>query len=166
MNFNHFHKSIYWIFLSQMSHHFSHYNPKTLCKFFFYYPYCHVVEVAWILCWFCISWLIHSSVSEPYPHLSLLFYLEMQPIYYTLTKKIMINHTNKHKTLQPWPGGSVLWIIIPYTKRLWVQSPVRAHILRLHVRYLVFGGVYGRQLIHVFSLSLSLSLIISLYKNQ
>ena len=26
-----------------------------------------------------------------------------------------------------WPGGSVGRSIIPYTKRLWVQSPVRAH---------------------------------------
>ena len=25
----------------------------------------------------------------------------------------------------PWPGCSVGWSIVPYTKRLWVQSPVR-----------------------------------------
>ena len=30
--------------------------------------------------------------------------------------------------MRPWPGGSVGWSIVPYTKRLWVQSPVRAHM--------------------------------------
>ena len=29
--------------------------------------------------------------------------------------------------LEPWPGGSVGWSIVPYTKRLQVQFPVRAH---------------------------------------
>ena len=27
---------------------------------------------------------------------------------------------------KPWTGGSVGWSIVPYTKRLWVQSPVRS----------------------------------------
>ena len=34
----------------------------------------------------------------------------------------------KYSTLLPWPGGSVGWSIILYTKRLGVQFPVRAHI--------------------------------------
>ena len=35
-----------------------------------------------------------------------------------LQSKIVIKH--------PWPDGLVGWSIIPYTKRLWVQFPVRA----------------------------------------
>ena len=54
----------------------------------------------------------------------------------------------RRETIQPWPSGLVGWCVIPYTKRLWVCSPL----------------MYRRQLIDVslshrcFSLSLPLSL--------
>ena len=49
--------------------------------------------------------------------------------------EVPMNHLNqgwqifpfKEVNEQPWPGGSVGWSIIPYTKSLWVRSLVRAH---------------------------------------
>ena len=42
-----------------------------------------------------------------------------------------------------WLGGSVGWSVVPYTKRLWVQFPVRAHT---QVAGLIPSwGTYGRQ---------------------
>ena len=65
-------------------------------------------------------------------------------------------------TYQPWPGGSVGWSIIPYTKRLWVPSPVRAHTWV--VSSTLSQNACRRRPISV-SLSLSLSVPASLSKN-
>ena len=60
------------------------------------------------------------------------------------------------KYLQPWPGGSVGWSLVPYTQRLQVPYPVGAGT----------GGNLSMFLSHIdvsFSLfSLSLSLCLSL----
>ena len=57
----------------------------------------------------------------------------------------------KIKIARPWPGGSVGWSIIPYTKRFWVRSPVGMHT----------GGNWSMFLSH-FDVSLSLLLPFSL----
>ena len=61
---------------------------------------------------------------------------------------------------KPWPGGSVSWSIILYTKKLWFNS-WSGHIPRLQVPSLVeaqTGGKLSMFLSHTDVLSLSISL--------
>ena len=46
----------------------------------------------------------------------------------------------------PWPGSSVSWSIIPYTKRLWIRFPVRATQVAGSIPA---QGAYRRQSINV-----------------
>ena len=72
---------------------------------------------------------------------------------------------------QPWQSGSLDWSVAPYTKRLQVRSPIRAHAYVLG-SIPSWGCMYGRQLINVslshrcfsFSFYVCLSLSFSLSK--
>ena len=66
----------------------------------------------------------------------------------------LVNTNIKNTDSKLWPGGLVGWSNIPYTKRLQVPSPCRAHT---YVGSSVHGqGVYGRRLSNELFLSLSL----------
>lgn len=63
---------------------------------------------------------------------------------------------------EPWPGGPVGWSVVLYTRRLWVQSPVRAHAWVVGLT--PSGSVWRLTMFSHVSVSLSLSLKIS-FKN-
>ena len=67
------------------------------------------------------------------------------------------NFCFKKELFLPWLGGLSCWSIIPYTKRLQVQFPVRAHT-RWQVQSLLKACMGGNQLV-----LLSLSLLTSFF---
>lgn len=81
-----------------MNHYFSTCDSKTWYELDFHYPVFHIVEVTCIAFWFLLSWLIHCTVSGPYPHLAPFFILEAESLYYILTKKKSNYQMNKSQT--------------------------------------------------------------------
>ena len=57
-----------------------------------------------------------------------LFLAKIIPNYLHNLTQMSAQISPSQKTV-PWPGGSVAWSIIPYTKKLPVQSPVEAQML-------------------------------------